>query len=167
MQSAVIVFLSIVPEYDVITPFQADQKGRFLSLDLDVHAMEKRGTKEPNALFYNVDAFDIPLHLSLTKYNDLAAPDMTIERHQNGRVITEDVPQSTFLNGHVRSIQGSSVAVSNDNGLVSDNVATSQPSENCDAILSQFPLSLLVRNARSIPFVRSNTSNKFQFEARI
>ena len=114
-----------MPEYDVISPFQADQKGRFLSHNLDVHAMQKRGMEEPNEWHYNVNAFDMSLHLKLNKYKDLVAPGMKVELHQNGKVISEDAPQSTFLNGHVSSIPGSSVAISKENGLVSKNIATS------------------------------------------
>ena len=47
------------------------------------------------------------------------APGMKVERHFNGTVTSEDSPKNSFLNGHVSSLPGSSVAVSNDDGLVS------------------------------------------------
>ena len=47
------------------------------------------------------------------------APGMKVERHFNGTVTSEDPPQNSFLNGHVSSLPGSLVAVSNEDGLVS------------------------------------------------
>ena len=60
------------------------------------------------------------LYLNLTRNNEFLAPDLRIERHQNGTVTYEDVPQNSFLQGHVNSVLGSSVSISHDNGLVSD-----------------------------------------------
>ena len=44
---------------------------------------------------------------------------MTVERHENATVTSEDPPHNVFFNGYVNSKPGSSVAVSNKNGLVS------------------------------------------------
>ena len=111
--------MSIVPEYDVTLPYQADGDGNFLSHNLGVHARQKRGTEEPRVWYYNVKAFGMSLHLNLTKTEELMAPGMTVERHHNGTVTSEDPPQNSFLNGHVSAASGSSVAVSNEDGLVS------------------------------------------------
>lgn len=59
------------------------------------------------------------LHLNLTKNEELMSPWLTVERHENGTVTSEDPPQNSFFNGHVNSEPGSSVAVSNEHGLVS------------------------------------------------
>jgi len=106
-----------VPEYEVTSPFQADENGKFLSHNLDVHARQKRGTEEPRAWYYNVKAFGMSLHLNLTKNEDLMAPGTTVDRYYNGTVTSEDPPQNSFFNGYVISVPKSSVAVSNENGL--------------------------------------------------
>lgn len=108
-----------MPKYEITHPFQADEDGSFLSHTLEQHARQKRETEEPRFWFYNVKAFGMSLHLNLTKNEQLMAPGMKVERHFNGTVTTEDCPKNSFLNGHVSSLQGSSVAVSNEDGLVS------------------------------------------------
>ena len=109
----------IVPKYEITPPFQADEDGSFLSHTLEEHARQKRETGEPRFWFYNVKAFGMSLHLNLTKNEQLMAPGMKVERHFNGTVTSEDPPKNSFLNGHVSSLAGSSVAVSNEEGLVS------------------------------------------------
>lgn len=110
---------SSVPEYDVTSPFQVDEKNRFLSHNLNIHARQKRNADEPRVWYYNVKAFGMSLHLNLTKNEDLMSPWLTVQRHENGTVTNEDPPQNTFYNGHVNSEPGSSVAVSKEGGLVS------------------------------------------------
>lgn len=109
-----------MPEYDVASAFQADENGRFLSRNLGEHSRQRRGNEEPNTCHYNIKAFGTSLHLNLTRNNDFMAPDLEVERHHNGTVTREDAPKNSFLSGHVTSIPGSSVAISNDNGLVSN-----------------------------------------------
>lgn len=112
-------FLHLVPEYEVISPFQVDEEGRFLSHNLGIHARQKRNTEGPHIWYYNVQAFGMSLHLNLTKNEVLMSPWLTVERHDNGTVTSEDPPHNSFYNGHVSSKSGSSVALSNDPGLVS------------------------------------------------
>lgn len=69
--------------------------------------------------YYNVKAFGMSLHLNLTKNQHLMSPWLTVERHEYGTVTNEEPPQNSFFNGHVIGKSGSSVAVSNDRGLVS------------------------------------------------
>lgn len=108
-----------MPEYEVTLPFQADEDGSFLSHTLEEHARQKRETKEPRFWFYNVKAFRMSLHLNLSKNEQLMAPGMKVERHFNGTVTSEGSPKNSFLNGHVSLLPSSSVAVSNEDGLVS------------------------------------------------
>ena len=108
-----------MPKYEITPPFQADEDGSFLSFTLEQHARQKRETEEPRFWFYNVKAFGMSLNLNLTKNEQLMAPGMKVERHFNGTVTSEDSPKNSFLNGHVSSLPGSSVAVSNEDGLVS------------------------------------------------
>lgn len=103
------------------SPVQAEENGGFLSDVLHKHGRQKTNTEEPRAWFYNVQAFGMSLHLNLTKNTELMAPGMTVERHNNGTVTREDPPQNSFFHGHVSSAPGSSVAVSNEDGLVSVN----------------------------------------------
>jgi len=110
--------LKEVPEYEVISPIQVDDDNRFLSQNLNIHARQKRHAEEPGVWYYNVKAFGMSLHLNLTKNEELMSPWMTVERHENGTVTSEDPPHNTFFNGHVNSEPGSLVAVSNGNGLM-------------------------------------------------
>ncbi|XP_068734919.1 A disintegrin and metalloproteinase with thrombospondin motifs 6-like isoform X2 [Montipora capricornis] len=107
-----------VPDYDVAAPFQTDENGNFVSHEFLLHAKHKRSTEEPNAWYFNIKAFGMFLHLNLTRNKDFLAPDLRIERHQNGSVNYEDVPQDSFLRGHVNSVPGSSVSISHDHGLM-------------------------------------------------
>ncbi|XP_020600985.1 A disintegrin and metalloproteinase with thrombospondin motifs 3-like [Orbicella faveolata] len=107
-----------VPEYEVISPIQVDKANRFLSHNLNIHARQKRHAEEPHVWYYNVKAFGMSLHLNLTKNEELMSPWLTVERHENGTVTSEDPPHNTFFNGHVNSQPGSSVAVGNKNGLM-------------------------------------------------
>ena len=112
-------FLHTVPEYEVISPIQVDEDNKFLSHNLNIHARQKRDAEEPLVWYYNIKAFSMSLHLNLTKNEELISPWLTVERHDNGTVTDEDPPHNSFFNGHVNSEYGSSVAVSNKNGLVS------------------------------------------------
>ncbi len=112
-------FFYTVPEYEVISPIQVDEERRFLSQNLNIHARQKRNSDEPRIWYYIVQAFGMSLHLNLTKNEKLMSPWLTVERHENGTVTSEDPPQNSFFIGHVNSEPGSSVAVSNEAGLVS------------------------------------------------
>ena len=110
----------LVPNYDVATPFQTNENGGFVSHEPDLQTKHKRSSEEPNAWYFSIKVFGMSLHLNLTRNNEFLAPDLRIERHQNGTVTYEDVPQNSFLQGHVNSVLGSSVSISHDNGLESD-----------------------------------------------
>ena len=124
-------FFHTVPEYEVISPIQVDDDNRFLSHNLNIHARQKRHAEEPRVWYYNVKAFGMSLHLNLTKNEELMSPWMTVERHENGTVTMEDPPQNAFFSGHVNSEPGSSVAVDNENGLVSKKKISVKEASDC------------------------------------
>ena len=115
--------LNVVPEYDVTSPFQADESGNFLSYKLHEHARRKRDANhdEPNLWYYQVQAFGISIHLNLTKNNNLLAPGLVVEKiNKNGSKEYSEPPHSAFYAGHVTSDPNSVVAIGNHDGLVSN-----------------------------------------------
>jgi len=107
-----------VPEYDITSPFQADESGNFLSYKLHEHARRKRDADEPNAWYYKMEAFGMLLHLNLTKSNNLFGPGLVVEKIlKNGSKGYSEPPRTAFYNGHVTSDPNSVVAISNHNGL--------------------------------------------------
>ena len=108
-----------VPEYDVTTPFRTDESGGYLSHDLELHrARQVQSAQRPNVWYFKMKAFGKSLHLNLTKSTDFLSSGLKAERYQNGSVSYEDLPENYFLKGHVSSAPGSSVSISNYNGLV-------------------------------------------------
>ena len=115
----VLLLSSLVPEYEVISPFQADETGEFLSHELRKRSRRKRSTDQPNNWFYNMEAFGFKLHLNVTKSRHILAPGAIVETvHENGSKSYAAPPKNTFYSGHVVSHPGSVVAVSNHDGLV-------------------------------------------------
>lgn len=109
---------SEVPEYEVISPFQAEETGEFLSHELHKRSRRKRSTDQPNNWFYNMEAFGFKLHLNVTKSRHILAPGAIVETvHENGSKSYAAPPKNTFYSGHVVSHPGSVVAVSNHDGL--------------------------------------------------
>lgn len=107
-----------VPEYDVTSPFQADNTGEFLSYKLHEHARHKRDADEPNAWYYKMVAFGMSLHFNLTKSNNLFGPGLVVEKiHKNGSKGYSTPPHTAFYEGHVTSDPNSVVAISNHDGL--------------------------------------------------
>lgn len=110
---------SLVPEYEVISPFQADETGTFLSHKLNKRSRTKRSLDQPNNWFYNVEAFGFTLHLNVTKSRHILAPGTIVETvDENGSKSYTTPPKNTLYSGHVVSHPGSVVAVSNHDGLV-------------------------------------------------
>ena len=117
------IFFSSVPEYEVISPFQTDDAGQFITHELRKRSRTKRSTSQPNSWFYKMDAFGFSLHLNVTKAKNLIAPGSIVETtHENGSKSYNTLPKNTFYSGHVVSHPGSVVAVSNQDGLVSRDV---------------------------------------------
>lgn len=110
----------VVPEYDVTSPFQADESGNFLSYKLHEHARRKRDADEPNVWYYQVKAFGMSLHLNLTKNSNVLAPGLVVEKvNKNGSTEYSEPPHTAFYDGHVSSDPSSFVAIGNHDGLVS------------------------------------------------
>lgn len=111
---------NVVPQYDVTSPFQADESGNFLSYKFHEHARQKRGADEPNVWYYHVEAFGMSLHLNLTKNSNVLAPGMVVETvNKNGSTEYSKPPHTSLYDGHVTSDPNSMVAVGNHDGLVS------------------------------------------------
>lgn len=103
-----------VPEYDVTSPYQLDERG------LPIHDQRQRRTDELREnVFYKVPAFGRELDLNLTLNRKLMSRNLIMEtRRTDGTVSHASVPKNTYYLGHVVSDPHSMVAVSNEGGLV-------------------------------------------------
>ena len=103
-----------VPEYDVISPYQLDERG------LSLHDQRQRRTDEPREnIFYKVPAFGGEMDLNLTLNRKLMSPNLVMEtRRADGTVSYSSVPKNSYYLGHVVSDPHSMVAVSDEGGLV-------------------------------------------------
>jgi len=110
----------VVPEYDVTSPFQADESGNFLSYKLNEHVRRRREADEPDLWYYHVEAFGMTLHLNLTKSTSVIAPGMVVQTvNKNGTTEYSRPPHTALYDGHVTSDPNSVVAIGNHDGLVS------------------------------------------------
>lgn len=102
-----------VPEYDVTSPYQLDERG------LPIHDQRQRRTDELREnVFYKVPAFGRELDLNLTLNRKLMSRNLIMEtRRTDGTVSHASVPKNTYYLGHVVSDPHSMVAVSNEGGL--------------------------------------------------
>lgn len=107
-------FSAVVPEYDIISPYQLDERG------LPLHDLRQRRMDEPRERkFYKVPAFGRELDLNLTLNRKFMSPNLVVEtRHADGTVSYANVPKNTYYFGHVVSDPHSMVAVSDEGGLV-------------------------------------------------
>ena len=81
---------------------------------------QRRSTENSN-VFYKMHAFGKDLHLNLALNDKLMSPGLQFEQTlPSGDVSMKPVPKNTFYLGHVSSDPDSLVAVSNDEGLVSN-----------------------------------------------
>ena len=112
-------FFLLVPEYDISNPYQSNDLGDFVSYSMH-QARSKRDTVPHAPAFYKVDAFGSKLHLKLKRNDHLMAPGMTVSKqNSDGTITLHPAPRNTFYLGQVASDPRSTVAVSNDGGLVS------------------------------------------------
>lgn len=110
--------LAEVPEYEVVSPFQADETGKFVTHILQKRSRTKRTTSKQSSWFYKINAFGLTLHLNVTKGRHIVAPGTVVETtHENGSTTYSAPPKNTFYSGHVVSHPASSVAISNQDGL--------------------------------------------------
>ena len=112
--NSVFVVSDAVPEYDVISPYQLDERG------LPLHDQRQRRSDEPREnMFYKVPAFGRELDLNLTLNRKLMSPNLVMEtRRADGTVSYASVPKNRYYLGHVVSDPHSIVAVSDEGGLV-------------------------------------------------
>ena len=105
----------IVPEYDVVTPYQLDETGGPLPVEERLQSLSQEPREK---LLYKVPTFGKELHLDLKLNRKLMSPNLVMEkRHANGKVSYISVPKNTYYIGHVKSDPNSTVAVSYNSGL--------------------------------------------------
>ncbi|KAJ8348260.1 hypothetical protein SKAU_G00268490 [Synaphobranchus kaupii] len=129
----------VLREYGVVKPVSTDAEGRFLShavsaerLSGQLHkrwrreaevADEKDGehrTRPSEELFYNVTVFGREFHLRLQPNSRLVAPGAKVEWQEDDDVTrTEPIAGNCLYIGEVVDVKGTSVAISNCDGLVS------------------------------------------------
>lgn len=110
-----------VPEYEVATPYQSDEGGKYISFELNQQSSRERRDAEegPNPLFYSMKVFGNPLHVRVTRSPDVVSRGTVVETvYADGSTTRSDVPKTSHYLGHVTSDPSSFVALSNDNGLV-------------------------------------------------
>ena len=106
--------LFLVPEYDVSSPRQTEPNGRTMS-----RFRRRRSVDHPDILHYNLQAFGSKLRLRLKRNLKLMAPNLVIERHhEGGLVTTHPAPKNKYYLGKVSSDPDSLVALRSDKGLV-------------------------------------------------
>ena len=108
-----------VPEYEVISPYQADEFGNLVGYSLLTQTRMRRNTNEANFWYFKVEAFGRSIHMNLTRvrpYIRSAALVQTV--HTNGSSTYKEIPRGVYYTGHVTSDPGSLVAVNENNGLV-------------------------------------------------
>ena len=112
----------LVPEYDVTLPFEADEKGRFLTYSLNRRS--KRSLIEDDddnttTYHYMMDVSGEQLHLQVKRNTNFMAPDLQLEMHdEDGRRIKKPLSRKSFVTGKVASDSDSVVTLSVTDGLV-------------------------------------------------
>lgn len=148
-----------MPKYEVISPFQADEAGQFITHTLHRRSRRKRSTGQQQFWFYSVNAFGSSLHLNVTKAKNILSPGSIVETtHKNGSISYSTPPKNTFHRGHVVSHPGSAVTISNLNGLVWISQMFGSIKQRDQRILAA---TTLIRAFLSIPFVKSAVHNFF------
>ena len=113
--------ISLVPEYEITEPYQSNEDGKFVSHTL--HERHTRGIHDSSEWHYKMDAFGNKMHLKLTRNTQTVKPGLELEtRHENGDITRTPVNSHSLFHGKEISDPGSSVALSNDKGLVSNQV---------------------------------------------
>uniref|UniRef100_A0A669CLP5 ADAM metallopeptidase with thrombospondin type 1 motif, 2a n=1 Tax=Oreochromis niloticus TaxID=8128 RepID=A0A669CLP5_ORENI len=111
----------VLSEFAIIRPIRTDSEGRFLSGSISAHHHSWRGQShmtEEAELFYNVTAFGQELHLHLHPNSRLVAPNATMEWEESGQRHFQPIEDTgCFYTGTVSNMEGTSVAISNCDGL--------------------------------------------------
>ena len=117
-----IIDILLVPEYDITSPFKADEEGTFLTYSLNHRS--KRSLAEDNdnnaaTDHYIIDVLGEELHLQVKRNTKFMAPDLQLETHDDEvRQITKPVSRRSVVTGKVASDSDSAVALSVTDGLV-------------------------------------------------
>jgi len=113
--------VSDVPEYDVTSPFKADEEGSFLTYSLNHRSKRSFPVDDDdNATTYHyiMDFSGEQLHLQVKRNTKFMAPDLQLETHdKEGRQIRKPVSRKSFVTGKVASDSDSVVALSVTDGL--------------------------------------------------
>lgn len=129
-------------EYELVTPVSTDFEGHYLSHILSANH-KKRSTRDVSSnseqLFFNITAFGRDFHLRLKRNTQLVAPGAVVEWHETSLVPgnitdpnndhqagnaseriwkTEPLQTNCAYVGDIMDIPGTSVAISNCDGLV-------------------------------------------------
>ncbi|XP_008056941.1 A disintegrin and metalloproteinase with thrombospondin motifs 3-like [Carlito syrichta] len=129
-------------EYELVTPVSTNLEGHYLSHILSANH-KKRSTRDvsssPERLFFNITAFGKDFHLRLKPNTQLVAPGAVVEWHETSLVPgnitdpindhqpgsatqriwkTEPLQTNCAYVGDIMDIPGTSVAISNCDGLV-------------------------------------------------
>ena len=117
-----IIYIFLVPEYDVTSPFKADEEGSFLTYSLNHRSKRSLPVDDDdNATTYHyiMDVSGEQLHLQVKRNTKFMAPDLQMETHdKEGRQITKAVSRKAFVTGKVASDSDSVVALSVTDRLV-------------------------------------------------
>lgn len=108
-----------VPEYEVVSPYQADEFGNLIDYSLRTQTRTRRNTNEANFWFFKMEAFGRSIHMNLTKVKPHITSTATVHTvHTNGSSTYKEIPRGVYYTGHVTSDPGSLVAIHENNGLV-------------------------------------------------
>uniref|UniRef100_A0A674DSP6 ADAM metallopeptidase with thrombospondin type 1 motif 2 n=1 Tax=Salmo trutta TaxID=8032 RepID=A0A674DSP6_SALTR len=109
----------VLGEYGVVKPVNTDSEGRFLSGAVSAPQLDKGTARHRETLFYNVTVFGQELHLRLRLNSRLVAPGAKVEWHEEGSQTTYEPLRDSdcFYVGEVTNVGGTSVAISNCDGL--------------------------------------------------
>ena len=108
----------LVPEYEVIHPYQSNAAGEAASFALH-QSRHRRSTDDSDVKYYQLKAFGSDIHIRLKRNIALMNPGLTVEsQNEDGSMTSHSAPDNTFYLGHVTSDPGSVVALSTHQGLV-------------------------------------------------
>lgn len=112
-------FYFSVPEYEVISPYQADEFGNLVAYSLRIQTRKRRNTNEANFWYFNVEAFGGSIHMNLTKVRPYITSTALVQTvHVNRSSTYKEISRAVHYTGQVTSDPGSLVAISERNGLV-------------------------------------------------
>ena len=112
-------FIFSVPEYEVISPYQADEFGNLVGYSLRTQTRTRRNTNEANYWYLKVKAFGRSLHMNLTKVRPYITSTALVQTvHVNKSSTYKEIPRVVHYAGQVTSDPGSLVAITEMKGLV-------------------------------------------------